>query len=56
MQGAQIVGLEQLDPRTMEQLSDLDICNLLYEHAFWAHAVEPEPLTRQQVADTVHRM
>eukprot|EP00983_Pelagomonas_calceolata_P046779 1140333-Pelagomonas_calceolata.AAC.3 len=54
--GGQVVGLEELDPRTMEQLSDKEICRLLCEHAYWADAASEPPLRRQDVADTLHKL
>jgi len=44
LQGGGVVGLEQLDPRPLDQLPGQLIADALYEHAHWALAAGVAPL------------
>jgi len=56
LQGGGVVGLEQLDPRPLDQLPGQLIADALYEHAHWAQAARVAPLQAGDIMNTLHHL
>jgi len=56
LQGGGVVGLEQLDPRPLDQLPGQLIADALYEHAHWALAAGVAPLEAGDAMNTLHHL
>jgi len=44
------------DARSLDQVSDEEIQDLLCEHTLWAYSVNVGPIQRQDVLDTLHKL